>query len=114
MATVTADITYPCPSPFDSSMYPANDAMAMIILPKGMSLDSDSMDISLGDMKAGANTKATWKVRVNEPVSGKSIMVQARGKVSGQVPEAHWTGVSVSYPPYNYLDAIGGNGSIQL
>jgi Peptidase_C39 like family len=113
-ATVTADIIYPCPSPFNSSMYPAKDAMAMIILPEGISLDSGSINISLGDMNAGSNTKATWKVRVNESVSGKSIIVQARGKVSGQVPEAQWTGVSVSYPPYGYIDAIGGNGSIRL
>jgi hypothetical protein len=113
-ATVTADITYPCPSPFDSTMYPAKDAMAVITLPDGMSLDSGSRNISLGHMKAGSTAKATWKVRVNEPVSGKSIMVQAQGNVSGQVPEAHWTGMSVSYPSYSYTDAIGGNGSIQL
>jgi hypothetical protein len=113
-ATVTADITYPCPSPFDSSMYPAKNAVAVITLPDGMSLDSGFRNISLGDMKAGSTAKATWKVRVNEPVSGKSIMVQAQGNVSGQVPEAHWTGMSVSYPSYSYTDAIGGNGSIQL
>ena len=113
-ATVTADVTYPCPTPFDSSLYPAKDAVAMITLPDGMSLDSGSMNTSLGDMKAGSTARATWKVRIGEPVSGKSIMVQAQGKVSGQVPEAHWTGMSVSYPPYSYTDAIGGNGSIKL
>lgn len=113
-ATVTADITYPCPSPFDSSMYPAKGAIATIALPEGISLDSWPMNISLGDMAAGSTTRATWKIRIDEPVSGKSIMVQAEGVVSGQVPEAHWTGVSVSYPPYSYTDAIGGNESIQL
>jgi hypothetical protein len=113
-ATVTADITYPCPSPFDTSMYPARNAVAVITLPDGMSLDSGSRNISLGDMKAGSTAKATWKVRVNNLVIGKSITVQAQGKVSGQVPEAHWSGMSVSYPPYSYIDAIGGNGSIQL
>jgi hypothetical protein len=72
------------------------------------------MNKSLGDMKAGSTARATWKVRIGEPVSGKSITVQAQGKVSGQVPEAHWTGMSVSYPAYSYTDAIGGNGSIKL
>jgi hypothetical protein len=113
-ATVTADITYICPSPFNASMYPAKDAIAMIALPEGTSLAAGSQNISIGDLKAGSTAKASWKVRINEPVSGKSIMVQAQGKVSGQVPEAHWTGMSVSYPPYSYTDAIGGNGSIQL
>jgi hypothetical protein len=113
-STVTADITYHCPSPFDSSMYPAKDAMATIALPEGISLDSGSVNISLGEMKAGSTSKATWKVKINGPISGRSIMVHAQGKVSSQVPEAHWTGVSISYPPYSYTDAIGGNGSIQL
>jgi hypothetical protein len=57
-ATVTADITYPCPTPFDSSFYLAKDAVAMITLPGGMSLDSGSMSTSLGDMKAGVNCQS--------------------------------------------------------
>ncbi len=113
-ATVTADITYPCPSPFGSSMFTAKDAVATISLPEGVSLDSGSTDLLLGDMKGGLATKATWKVRIDGPISGKSIVVQAKGTVSGQVPEAHWTGVSESYPPYSYTDIIGGNGSVQL
>ena len=113
-ATVTADVTYSCPTPFDSSLYPAKDAVAMITLPEGTSLDSGSRNASLGEMKAGSTARATWKVRIDEPVGGKTIMVQAQGKVSGQVPEAHWTGMSVSYPPYSYTDAIGGNVSIKL
>jgi hypothetical protein len=91
--------------------------VATIALPDGVSLNSGSpgsMSISLGDMPAGSSAKASWKVRVNKPVSGKSIMVNARGIVSGQVPEAHWTGASVSYPPYSYTDVIGGDGSIRL
>jgi hypothetical protein len=114
MATVTADITYPCPTPFDPAMYPAKDAVAMLSLPDGVALDSGSMNITLGEMSAGSTAKASWKVRINTIARGKSIMVKAQGMVSGQVPEAHWTGASVSYPPYSYTDAIGGNGSVQL
>jgi hypothetical protein len=113
-ATVTADITYPCPSPFDSSMYPAKDVVAVIVLPDGMSLASGSQNIFLGDMQAGSTVEAIWTVSINKAVSGKSIMVQTQGLVSGQVPEAHWNGVSVTYPPYSYTDAVGGNGSVQL
>jgi hypothetical protein len=88
--------------------------MAMITLPIGMSLDSSGSRKTLGDMKARSTARATWKVKINGPVSGKTITVQAQGKVSGQVPEARWTGRSVSYPAYSYTDAIGGNGSIKL
>ena len=113
-AAVTAFVTYPCPTPFNSSLYPAKDAVAVIALPDGMSLDSSGSRKTLGDMKAGSTARATWKVKIDEPVSGKTIMVQAQGKVSGQVPEAHWIGMSVSYPAYSYTDAIGGNGSVEL
>ncbi len=113
-ATVIADITYPCPSPFNASMYPARDAMALITLPDGVSLASGSRNVSLGDMRAGLTAKAIWKINIDKPVSGKRITVQAKGVVSGNLPEANWTGVSVSYPPYSYADVIGGNGSVQL
>ncbi|MFZ3148646.1 MAG: C39 family peptidase [Methanothrix sp.] len=113
-ATVTADVTYPCPMPFNSSLYPAKDAVAVITLPDGMSLDSSGSRKILGDMSAGSTARATWKAKIDENVSGKTITVQAQGKVSGQVPEARWTGMSVSYPAYSYTDAIGGNGSIEL
>jgi hypothetical protein len=112
--TVTADVTYPCPMPFNSSLYPAKDALAAITLPDGMSLESSGSRKTLGDMSAGSTARATWKVKVEGPVSGKTITVQAQGKVSGKVSEAHWTGMSVSYPAYNYSDAIGGNGYVGL
>jgi hypothetical protein len=65
-------------------------------------------------MKAGSTASASWKARIDGPVSSKSIKVEAKGIISGHVPEAHWTGESVSYPPYDYIDAIGGNGSFAL
>jgi len=67
-------------------MYPAKDAVATITLPGGMTLDSGSRNTSLGDVKAGSTARATWKVKMDGPVSGKMIIVQAQGKVSGQVP----------------------------
>lgn len=113
-AIITANITYPCPTPFDQSQFPAKSCIASINLPEGMSLASGSTNIPLGDMKAGSTSKASWKVNIDKPVSGKSIEVKAQGIISGHVPEAHWTGVQVLYPPYNYTDAMGGFGSTVL
>lgn len=113
-ATVTADITYPCPSPVDTSLYPAKGAVAVITLPDGMRLASSSNEMPLGIMNAGSTRKASWKVAVDKPVAGKEIKVTAYGIVSGHVPEARWTGEQKSYPPYDYTDAIGGEGSLTL
>lgn len=113
-ATVTSEVTYPCPKPFNSSLYPARDVTATIVLPDAVSLDSSKPSRSLGDMNAGSTARATWKVKINGPVKGKTIAVRAQGTVSGAVAEAHWTGIGVSYPAYSYTDAIGGNGSVEL
>ncbi|MBN1236732.1 MAG: C39 family peptidase [Methanotrichaceae archaeon] len=113
-ATVTADITYPCPAPFNSSLFPARDARAAIALPDGMRLAFGSGTAMLGEMKAGSSKRASWKVEVDGSVQGKKIKVAALGNVSGQVPEARWTGGQKSYPPYNYVDAIGGEASLVL
>jgi hypothetical protein len=113
-ATITAKITYPCENPFNSSQFPAVDCYANITLPSGMSLSSGSKSMSLGDLKAGSTSTASWKVNIDGPISGKSIKVEAKGIISGHVPQANWTGETVSYPPYNYTDAIGGEGSLAL
>lgn len=113
-ATVTVDITYPCPEPFDSSLFPARDTRAVITLPDGMRLASGSSMVSLGEMMAGSTKRASWKVTVDKPVIGEEIKAAAYGTVSGHVPEARWTGEHKSYPPYDYVDAIGGEGSLIL
>jgi hypothetical protein len=113
-ATVTADITYPCPEPFDSSPFPAMDTRTAITLPDGMRLASGNEVVSLGEMKAGSTKRASWKVEIDKPLDGKEIKVTAYGIVSGHVPEAQWTGEQKFYPPYDYADAIGGEGSQTL
>jgi hypothetical protein len=112
--SITAKVTYPCPNPFNGSLFPARNCRANITLPHGMRLLSGSSNIALDDIKAGSTATCSWKARIDGPVSGKSINVEAKGLVSGHVSEARWTGESVNYPPYNYTDAIGGNGSIAL
>lgn len=114
VTTITAKITYPCPAPFNRSQFHARDCEANITLPDGMTLLSGPTNVSLGDMNAGSETSASWRAMVEGPVSGKSIQVEAEGIVSGDVPEARWTGETVYYPPYNYTDAIGGEGSMAI
>jgi hypothetical protein len=79
-----------------------------------MRLASGSSVVSLGDMTAGSTKRASWKVAVDKPLTKEEIKVTAYGNVSGHVPEAHWTGQQKSYSPYDYIDAIGGEGSIAL
>lgn len=106
--TVTASIQYPCPEPFDNTQYPAQDAMAHIILPEGTTLSGPSTTISLGDLEAGNSATATWTVFCTENVVGKTVSVSACGTIFGQVPEAHSQGKTVHYPAYVYNDVIGG------
>jgi hypothetical protein len=113
-ATVTTDISYPCPKPFDSSQFPARDARAVITLADGMRLVSGSNTISFGEMSAGSSKRASWKVAIDKPLDGKELRVTAYGIVSGHVSEARWTGEQKSYPPYDYSDAIGGDAVIVL
>ncbi len=112
--TVTANIEYPCPQPFDDSQFPAEDCQAKISFPEEMTLISNSAITSLGTISAGTNTKVSWKFACNSDAAGKSISVGAWGLVSGSVPEAQWQGQAVYYPAYSYVDAIGGEKKVNL
>jgi len=114
VTTITAEISYPCPEPFNRSMFAAEDCRARIILPDGMRLLSNSMGVSLGSLKAGSKAYASWKAIVQRPVEGETIRVLAEGIIEGHVPEARWTGEKVYYPPYDYTDLIGGVGEFRL
>jgi len=95
-------------------MFPASDSFASIALPDGMSLVDSEQKVSLGTMGAGATATVTWLVHVDAKLTTKEITVTAGGIVSGQVPEASWNGQSVSYPPYDYADVIGGSATVGL
>ena len=79
-----------------------------------MTLLSDSPTIALGTVHVGDHATVSWRVLCNEDAADKSISVSAWGVVSGSVPEARWQGQSVAYPEYSYVDAIGGETSVQL
>jgi hypothetical protein len=110
---VTADITYPCPQPFDCSAYPASNTSAVIYLPQSMKV-SGSPTIDIGSLAAGRSTTVSWNVNVQSDSTGSIITVSAGGEVSGAVPQVFWNGNQVSYPPYNYTDEIGGAASVKL
>jgi hypothetical protein len=111
--TVTAMVNYPCPRPFDCTQFPASSASATIVLPEGMTL-LDPPATSLDTLTAGTTKSVSWKIRIDTPVTGKAITVEAQGLVSGSVPEARWNGQSQVYPPYSYTDAIGGSGTYRF
>ncbi len=111
---LTASIKYPCPTPFDNSMFPASDAFAAISIPTGMTLVSGPSQASLGSMAAGTSATVVWTIHVDSPTWGAQITVNAGGLVSGHVPEARWNGQSVYYPAYDYADLIGGSATIVI
>jgi hypothetical protein len=110
---VTADITYPCPQPFDCSAYPASNTNAEIHLPPGMNV-SGSPTIDIGNLAVGRSATISWNVKVISDAAGSVITVSAGGEVSGAVPQVSWNGNQVSYPAYNYTDEIGGEASVKL
>ncbi len=114
---VTAEITYPCPQPFDCSAHSAFNTIAEIILPTNMYLLEGSSRIDIGYFQAGESVTVTWKVKLDADGSGSSITVTATGLLSGAVPEIDWKGNKNNkdfYPAYNYTDEIGVETSIGL
>jgi hypothetical protein len=120
--TVSASITYPCPAPFNSAMFPASDAFASISLPTGMTLVSPSGEISMGTLGAGERATVSWTVHCGQDCSGAAISVTACGLVSGHVPDAERIYLPESrsdeqakcYPAYDYTDMIGGTGFVSF
>lgn len=110
--TMTAQITYPCPEPFDNAQFPARDAVAQITLSQGMMLKDSSATVPLGTIYAGSTVEASWKVICSSEATGKTVSIESWGIVSGHVPQAQWQGQVVSYPAYEYTDAIGSEATI--
>ncbi len=122
---VTAEITYPCPQPFDCSAYSASNIGAEIILPPGMYVLGGSPRVDIGELQAGETATVIWNVKLDADGSGTSITVKATGLVSGAVPEVgknnkkadkdnDKNGNRNSYPPYTYTDEVGVEESIEL
>lgn len=107
--TVTATITYPCPSPFLQSQYPSHNATATVILPEGLSLaptESAKKMIGTGDFIPTQNATITWNVQAST-IGHYDIMVEADGTIEGFAPP-----IPSGYPAYTYKDRIGGEGDV--
>lgn len=111
--TVSAQIHYPCPEPFDSAAFPASHSLATLTVPAGMTLLGPAT-IPIGTFGAGDSRSVSWRVRIDGPITGQSLTVQASGRISGSVPAATWTGGNVAYPPYAYTDEIGSSATLGL
>lgn len=109
---VTANITYPCPHPFDCTAYPASDSNAAIMLPSGMHLQNGQSQVTIGELQAGESVNVMWNVQLDANGAGSWIKVNGSGFVSGAVPE--FKVKKVVYLAYNYKDNIGGEGRIKI
>ena len=104
--TVTANITYICPSPFSSYEYPASSCNATITLLEGLTLaDSEKATKNIGNLQAGDTAQAFWTVEAKHS-ENHSLAIEAEGKISGFVGEKPDVG-----PSYDYQDRIGGYSS---
>jgi hypothetical protein len=77
-----------------------------------MMLKDSSATVSFGTIYAGSTVEASWKVICNSGATGKTVSIESWGNVSGYVPQAQWQGQTVSYPAYEYTDAIGSEATI--
>jgi hypothetical protein len=112
--TVTAQIKYPCPKPFDCSAYPAHNTSVQIRLPLSMHLSAGAPIADIGSLTAGKSVTVSWNVHLDTGAASSTIYVSAGGLVSGSVPQVYWNGDQVSYPAYNYIDEIGGKANITV
>ena len=112
--TLTANVEYPCPAPFNCSASPAATTTVELALPPGMRLVNSSSGVAVGTLVAGGKTTARWKVAIDYVQPGAALEVTAAGTVSGAMPEAWWAGEQVYYPPYTYSDLIGGKARLDF
>ncbi len=106
--TVEATITYPCPSPYSATDYPASSCQSTITLPSGFSLaagETATKTLGTGSMSAGSSVTISWNVVAAETPGPYTITVSAEGRISGDV-SSHGT-----YSAYSYIDRIGGSQS---
>jgi len=81
--TVSATVTYPCPSPF-STAYPASSSQATIQLPAGLSLaagETNPKTLDTGTMVAGGSAAVQWDVDADS-AGTFAISVEAEGEIS--------------------------------
>lgn len=107
--TVTANITYLCPAPFNTYVFSASNCNVTIILPENLVITSDEATHSLGQIAANNPVQTTWlinasRARANASFIGSfDISIIVSGMVEGFV------GTHEIYISYSYQDEIGGS-----
>lgn len=97
--SVTATVEYPCPEPFDNSLYPASDARITISLPDDFTLvSSETATKEVGTLGAGGTVQVRWKVMASEYAGEYSFSVEAEGTITGTT----------------YTDRIGGSDLVSI
>src|SRR5690349_18507304 len=109
MITIVAIITYPCPSPFNCSQYPAQNTLIRIQLPYTTNIQSynnATVSYQVGELKAGETVKVEFELMksTNEMYN---VTIIAGGIISGS-DTAGYQDKGIFYPPYDYVDIIGG------
>lgn len=100
--TVTANITYLCPAPFNTDTSSAFDFNATILLPENLAIISSEATHSLGYITTNNPVQTTWLI--NATYTGSfDVSITVAGMVEGTV-EAH-----DPYISYSYQDEIGGS-----
>lgn len=97
--SVTVTVKYPCPEPFDNTLYPASDAEVTISLPDGFTLvGTQTTTKAVGTLSAGGTVQVEWKVRASDYAGEYSFSVEAEGTIIGTT----------------YTDRIGGSSEASI
>jgi len=117
MATVVAEILYPCPYPFCNATgippFIAHNSAAQLTLPSTAKLMAQNKTIIIGDLLPGHSVIVKWDVSLSGDLSPGEVEVEAWGLVSGSLPKVpKFNSSSTWYPAYKYTDVIGGTGSL--
>jgi uncharacterized protein YvpB len=100
--TVTANITYLCPEPFNTYIFSASNCNATIIIPENLLVTSDEATHSLGQITTNNPVQTTWLINASHTGSF-DVSIIVSGMVEGFV-ETHEIHIG-----YSYEDETGGS-----
>jgi len=112
--TISAEILYTCPYPFNCSMFPSNNVLATLFFNfTEITLNpSYESSIELGNLEGGETALVSWIVDCFGSCKGLQVTVRATGIVSNTEVATFCCNSTLStpvnYPQYSYNDMIGG------
>eukprot|EP01102_Stenamoeba_stenopodia_P007758 TRINITY_DN2186_c0_g1_i1.p1 TRINITY_DN2186_c0_g1~~TRINITY_DN2186_c0_g1_i1.p1 ORF type:complete len:375 (+),score=85.70 TRINITY_DN2186_c0_g1_i1:52-1125(+) len=113
-SVVSVDVSYPCFAPFNCSLYEASNVLVNIELPENVTISIDQQQgVITQSLAAGESFSTKWIVTCGEDCSGQEVTITAQGIIQGWLPYTYKT-YTVNYPPYYYIDAIGGTTTLAM